>query len=501
MLSDLFKTGKNAQEFGSGGPGQLSFELRNLLAACVLLAAAGGAVYAQHAERPISAAIVFIFGVTLVGAMIGLKGGLIAALIASVIYNFFLSDPVYRFSLASIDELAPLLAFNLSAAASGLVAGRLRDRASAAESANQRIKRLLETSERLQHAVKLDQIVPALAASPPMARKVELYAIRVGRLEEVAESCEYRDVADDLLNSGRHRLECRGAQAFLLAPSSQAIGILVIAILDPSLARVDRDQEALVSLVTIAMQRCLLHEQLSDAELIRRSEEFKTTLLSSVSHDMRTPLSAISASASSLSRYGDDLTRETRDDLLKMIGEQCDRLNRYTANLLSLGRLQSGLDPDAFLPCDALEALGRAITRAREAGARNIVKEFETGDSIVRADPVMLEQIFYNVLENSVRYGSAAGPITVRALSESGVLKVAISDQGPGIPDDEIQHVFNRFYRAKSVSAVEGSGLGLSIAKGFTEAFGGQIAAQSRSSGRGTTIIVSLPLQHQGRPS
>lgn len=474
--------------------------LWNLFSAGVLLAAAGGAIYAQLADRPRSAAIIFILGVTLVGAMSGLKGGLIAALFASLTFNFFISYPTFRFSLTSADELIPLIAFNLSAGVSGLLAGRLRDRALAAEVANQRFKRLLEASERLQHAVKLDQIVPALFAGPEPEREVDLFVVRDGVVEESQPmaSPKHRGVAVDLLRRGDSRYEADQFKAFLLGSSSQPIGVLVFGPTDAPTCAAETDEAALASLVTITMQRCLLHEQLADAELIRRSEEFKTALLSSVSHDMRTPLSAISASASSLLRYGEDLGEEITADLLKMIQEQCDRLNRYTANLLNLGRLQSGIDPKSFSPCDALEALGTAILRVRETGAEDVRKNFEVAGATVRADPVMLQQIFYNVLENSLRYAPPAAPIKIKAYSEEGSLTVEISDEGPGIPAGEIKQVFQRFYRAKSVSAVEGSGLGLSIAKGFTEAFGGHIRAAGGEAGRGTTIIISLPLADTG---
>ncbi|HWH23157.1 MAG TPA: ATP-binding protein, partial [Allosphingosinicella sp.] len=255
------------------------------------------------------------------------------------------------------------------------------------------------------------------------------------------------------------------------------------------------DTDALASLVSIAAQRCLLLERLSEAELLRRSESFKTALLSSVSHDMRTPLSAITASASSLVRYGDELAEETRQDLLGVIEEQCGRLNRYTSNLLNLGRLQAGLDPGGFMQCDALEALGTAISHARLLAPRQQFEKLYSVDAaIVQADPVMLEQVFYNVLENAVRYGSEEWPVLIRASRADGLLLVEVEDKGRGIAPADRDRVFERFYRAGSESGSEGSGLGLSIAKGFTEAFGGSISAHGRGEGQGTVIAIRLPL-------
>ncbi len=258
----------------------------------------------------------------------------------------------------------------------------------------------------------------------------------------------------------------------------------------------DHDLDAFVNLLSIALERCLLLERLSEAELIKRSEKFKTALLSSVSHDMRTPLSAISASASSLSRFSAELDGDTRRDLLSMIEEQCDRLNRYTTNLLNLGRLQAGVDQTQFTQCDALEVLGAAISRTRSLGTTHeITKDYHVASAPVRADPVMLEQIFYNVFENAVRYSPDGSRIAVSAAVIRDNVSITILDEGQGIPAADLELVFDRFYRSRSSHPHEGSGLGLSIAKGFTQAFEGSIeAAPAPAPLRGTLIKISFPL-------
>jgi two-component system sensor histidine kinase KdpD len=252
-----------------------------------------------------------------------------------------------------------------------------------------------------------------------------------------------------------------------------------------------------VNLLSITVERCLLLDRLSEAELVKRSEEFKTALLSSVSHDMRTPLSAISASASSLSRFGAELNGEMRSDLLNTIEEQCERLNRYTTNLLNLGRLQAGVDHRQFTECDALEVLGAAISRTRTLGSSHaITKQYDIAAAPVRADPVMLEQVFYNVLENAVRYSPEGSCITVSATTADHHLAVSITDSGEGILASDLTLVFERFFRSRTSLPHDGSGLGLSIAKGFAEAFGGSIEAARADERRGgTTIRIRLPLE------
>ena len=471
--------------------------LSRAAAATFFVAATLAATIAQYSDRPITAAILYLLGVTIVGALEGLRGGLVAAVLASLTYNFFLSEPIYRFSLASADDYVPLVAFNLCAAASGLVAGRLKDRALAAESATRRMLSLFELSQKLQAAVAIGDISEAVADYLGIRGRSmpEIYVAQGSQLPPAMASSGAA-LARHLLESDCESLTLGGLRGFLIKTSAAPRAVLVVPAEAATADRRGEDMGGFLNLLSIAVERCLLLEQLSEAELLRRSEEFKTALLSSESHDLRTPLSAISASASSLASYGADLPAETRADLLLMIQEQCERLNRYTTNLLNLVRLRSGVDSARFTECDALDVLGTAISRARAAGdGRTIRKDYEVPSAIVRADPVMLEQVFYNVLENAVRYSPEEAPIRVAAFRIAGRLSVLVEDRGAGIAESDLERVFERFYRSQSGPGDEGSGLGLSIAKGFTEAFGGSIEALRLSADAGgTRIKIDLPL-------
>ncbi|HEY0626932.1 MAG TPA: ATP-binding protein [Allosphingosinicella sp.] len=464
-------------------------------AAGAFLAAAALAALAAQTDRPITSAIVFLFGVTLVGALEGIKGGLAGAIAASLVYNFFLSDPVYRFSLSSADELVPLLAFNINAIASALVAGRLRDRALAAERASQRIQLLMNVSERLQRAVSLPDVQAAVEETgASVLRNMELYAVRDGEPVSVGGREHHRAAAVDLLGHPAESWKYGAVEAFLLRDGERTSGVLV---LEPEEEASDtRDHDALVSLINLAFQRCLALEELAKAELVKKSEEFKTALLSSVSHDLRTPLSAIAAAASSLRSYGSNLAEDVRDDFIQVIEEQCARLDRYTSNLLSLGSIQAGLHGQPLTTCDALEALGSAIGEARKLQPdADLRKAYTLQQAPVRADPVMLEQVFYNVIENALKYSPPHSPIIVAASADDGMISVRIMDEGCGVPEEDRDRVFERFYRGRANQKYEGSGLGLSIARGFTDAFGGSIELTSTDPLiGGTTVTIKLPL-------
>lgn len=475
--------------------------LMHAAAAATFMIATSTAVISQGHDMPRTAAVVYLLGITLVGAMEGFWGGLVAAILASLVYNFFLSDPVFRFSLTSPEEYIPLIAFNISAAASGLLAGGLRDRALAAERASRRLQLLFAVSRSLQAAVRLSDIPEAVASYAGEDETPEIYVVSGDRLEPVQRTCRHRELAQRLFESGQHELGEGENRAFLLSATVHPIGVIVLPERTEAVRRPGQhDLKAFVSLTSIALERCLLLQQLSEAELVKRSEEFKTALLSSVSHDMRTPLSAISASASGLASFGKDLPEDTRNDLLGMIQEQCERLNRYTSNLLNLGRLQAGLDARQFTECDAIEVLGSAIAHVRRlASGRRIEKRFASDSALVRAVPAMLEQVYHNVLENALRYSPPDSPVRVIARISGSSLVVSIEDSGDGIPQADRLHVFERFYRSNAAQAQEGSGLGLSIARGFTEAFGGSIEARQPDSGIGTAIRIALPLLREER--
>ena len=468
----------------------------HIAAAAAFVGAAAGAWLAQQSGFPLTAAIVFLLGVTIVGALEGMRGGLIAAIVASLTYNFFLIEPTFRFSLATLDDYVPLLAFNLAAAASGFLAGRLNDRALAAEQARRGLEALLDFSQTLQAAVDTQEVAIAVGLFAQTQRlEVELHLIHEGEAVALQPRARHADSARKWIERGICPVEC-GSAALLSDSSGGRLGFLFAEASGDS----DRlgdwlDLAALANLTSIALERCLLLARLAEAELVRKSEELKSALLSSLSHDLRTPLTAISASATSLARYGDRLAPHAKADMLDMIQEQCQRLNRYTTNLLNLGRLQAGLDTTAFLECDAIEALNSAVSRARElAPERRFVRTGAAGHILVSADPVMLEQVFYNVLENSVRYSDPAGPIQIHAEFAQSRLHIVIRDEGEGIPPADIDRVFDRFHRASDAHAAQATGLGLSIAKGFIDAFGGRIRAERPDDAAGGTLIrIDIP--------
>jgi two-component system sensor histidine kinase KdpD len=243
----------------------------------------------------------------------------------------------------------------------------------------------------------------------------------------------------------------------------------------------------LAELRELAAERDRIEAEAIEAGALRRSDELKTALLRSVSHDLRTPLTSIIAAGTALD--SPTLTEQERHELSEAVVQEGQRLSRLVENLLDVSRLESGTAEPRREPVDLAGVLEAARESIGGDGAEVRLGVDPDVPALV-ADPVQLERAFANLLENGVRHGGGR-PVLVRSRETGGRLVVRVVDQGPGIPEGERQRIFEPFYRRESGN--RGFGLGLAIAKGFIEANGGEIAVESVP-GQGSTFVVSFPL-------
>jgi two-component system sensor histidine kinase KdpD len=232
----------------------------------------------------------------------------------------------------------------------------------------------------------------------------------------------------------------------------------------------------------------------ADAEARARTEDLRNALLSSISHDLRTPLAAVLASASSLQEFGDKFDAKTRHDLTATIQEEAERLNAFVTNLLNMTRLESGaLDPAsaAFDLAEVVERVRKRFDRLR--GTRKIGCKLGVGAGVAMGDPVLFEVALANVLENAIRYSPDGGAIALVSAVEAGLVVVRVTDEGPGVPEAELPNLFDKFYRGSQAKRLPGTGLGLSIVRGVMHGMGGQASAQLRADGP-SGLVVSLAL-------
>lgn len=475
--------------------GSWSSPLAILLATAILAVALSPVM-----EGEVSSGLVFMLGIALIGATSGLSYALVSALAASVIFNVFLADPVLTFRMSTGEDLAPPVIFTLCAVVSGLLSGRLRDKTSELGESNLQLESLLETSRMLQAAPDQQAIQAALREAAPglTGLRLSLFEIEHGRARPIGDdpACPGLVALADRALAGEAIVRGPAGVAYRLDGGSACVGALVVE--EGSQARIDTTfLRALASLVGLALERARFASVIAENEANARTEELKSALLSSVSHDLRTPLTAISASASSLVEYGNRLDDETSRNLLQGIVDECARLNRFTANLLELSRLQSGSESLNSQVLSASDVIRAVVQRSGLRGQGHDIRLSMPGEEVlVLADTALFELALTNVIQNAIQYSAPGSRIEVAASAEGRSCLLTVTDEGRGIPESEQPRVFERFYRVKGAyPATQGSGLGLAIAKGFVEAFGGSIALTSPvAEGRGTSVVIRLPI-------
>jgi two-component system sensor histidine kinase KdpD len=478
---------------------------RELLGTLMIVVTSSLAAFAaKPAFGEVSGALIFVLGIILAGALCGLAASLVAALAAFLVHNFYFAEPVLTLRIATGSDIAPLVVFNLCAVVAGILAGRLKDRAQAANRSNLHLASLLEASETLQSAVRLQDIAAALTETAPgrTGMHPRLFAVKDDDLVPVdpLQGDDAWLMAAEVCRTGEWTSCREGALvAYRLDGSEGTVGVMVVDQGGPEEFE-PAFMAALANLIALALERAAFSERIAENRAAARTEELKTALLSSVSHDFRTPLTAISASASSLITYREQLDRETSMRLLRGIVEECERLNRYTANLLEMSRLEAGQAPGQLQMLGVSEMLSTVVQRVRpRAEGRQISRVPSGADLLVNADAALFELVLVNVLDNAILYSDPGTRISIESEEDHGFCRITIADEGQGIPSDDLGRVFDRFYRvSRAEPSPRGSGLGLAIARGFVEALGGRIEAETPGIGeKGTRIIIYLPLARE----
>src|SRR5436853_6681264 len=249
---------------------------------------------------------------------------------------------------------------------------------------------------------------------------------------------------------------------------------------------------------TSGIERARLRRESLQIELLRRTDALRAALLSSVSHDLRTPLSSIKAAASSLLQEDVQWDEEARRSFALAIEQEADRLNRLVGNLLDMSRIEGGaLKPEKeWYPVDELihDVLGHMQPILQ---GRTVVTKLPTDLPPVELDYLEMDQVLTNLIENAVRYTPPSSPIEISARVEHGHMLISVADRGPGIPPAHIERVFDKFYRVlgtqRNAATVPGSGLGLAVSKGLVEAHGGHIWVEDRPGG-GSIFRFTLPV-------
>jgi two-component system sensor histidine kinase KdpD len=450
-----------------------------IAASVVLVAAATAAIYPLKSLAPVvSLSVVYLPAVLLVSAYWGLTLGLATSLLSAAAFNFFHLPPVGRFTISDSRNWVALGAFFIVAAAVSTMAELARSRA-------------LEAERGRAEADLAAALARELLGGSETADALAIAAHRIAEALGMPSAALELGVAQA---DGRRR-----AFALKGADGTQVATLLVPRGLPEETEQrlSERVVPALGALVAIALRRDAMQAEAVETAALRRSDDVKTALLRAVSHDLRTPVTAIVAAGHALG--SGSLTAEERAELSGAVVDGGDRLASLVDNLLDLSRLQAG----GAQPHEDWVSLEEVLLTAREGLAEDAGAVRLTIDPdvpAVRADAAQLERAFANLLENASRY-SGGQPVSVQVRRSGSRVVVYVVDQGPGVQPAERARIFEPFYRGRATSGDSwtGSGLGLAIAKGFVEANGGTISVESLP-GQGSSFIVSLPIEPEHEP-
>lgn len=442
----------------------------------------------------------FVIAVVLAGSWFGLRPALTAAVAAYFAYNFFVVPPRFSFTIGPAD-FTVMAMFFVAALTVGTMAGRLSDRARAVSNQVRRLTTLLAASRELSGSTTAQDVAQCLARHLKSGGNVEVAiwtADASGRsllaATEAVAICSASAGADPtslvLTGSATYVRELRTARG--------EVGLAAIWIDESKVGTPDVDDwlEALLQLGAIALDRASLAEDIAKARLVAEREGLRTALLSSLSHDLRTPIATILAAGSSLAEYDTRFEAVTRRDLVDTIQDQAERLNRYVANLLDMTRLESGVLDIKRVLMDPAEAMSSALEHMRRRlTGRRVEREFTVTGTMISVDPVLIEQALVNLIENAAELSPPDSAIHVRASVENGEAVLAVTDQGAGVVPDEAPRIFDKFFRGQGDRRKDGGvGLGLAVTRGVVEAFGGRIGVESPvADGHGARFTIRLP--------
>lgn len=463
-----------------------------------------------HFERA-DLGMIFLAAVLAAAVVHGLAPGLVAAVFAFGVYNLLFLSPRYSFAIGSPTDLLTLFVFLAVALATGLLAGRSRDRARDAQRRASDVTALLVATRAFSRAPSREEAAQALAEQTAAVTGVRSIVLlpHKGELVVIAGAPDKEELGPGAMAAARwtwERGEPAGHNTGTLPQTSWTfrplqgvrnragvVGIEALSMLPGS------DQERLLTALAdgggVAVERAEFALEAVEAETLRRSDRFRTALLNSVSHDLRTPLSTVLGSSSTLLEFGDRLSAETRQDLLESIREEAERLDHYIRNLLDMTRLEGGSVALRLQPSNVEEVLRAAIARlSRRISEHAVTYDFPAELPKVTIDPGLLEQAVVNILENAIAYSPDNTEISIAAYEDRSKVIISIEDEGKGIPTDELENVFDKFRRLEEpTDRSKGVGLGLSITKGFIEAMGGSIVAASPIHGdKGTRMLIAL---------
>jgi len=490
------------------------------LASIGLVAAALGVALLidQFVDLP-NISLVFLAAVLASAVRFGAGPSIGTAVVSVLCYNFFFLPPLYTFTIADPANVVALFFFLIVAVLTSSLTARTRTQAVIAQRQARTTGELYAFSQKLAGIAKLDDLLWATAHQIAVMLKVEVVilipegdtiAVRAGFPPEdeldAADLAAARWCWDHNQPAGRGADTLPGGRRLFLPLRTGRGPVGVIGINrktpGPLFAPDERRLlDALSDQAAVAIERTQLAEDIDEARVLAETERLRSALLTSISHDLRTPLASIIGTVTSLRSFGKLYDDNTRDEMLATALEEAERLNRFVANLLDMTRIDSGAIELRREMTDLSDVVGSALQRCGKILADHRVAVTLAPDlPMFPLDFVLTEQVLVNLLDNAAKYTPKGTTVDLDARRVEGDVAIEVRDEGPGVPEDDLERIFDKFYRVRSGDRQRaGTGLGLAICRGFIEAQGGTIRAANRTDRSGAVFTIRLPVEELER--
>lgn len=458
--------------------------------------------------------LIFLTAVVGIAVRFGLWPSLAASIVSSLCYNFFFTAPYYTFTIDEPANIVSVVFFTIVAVIVSNVAAHARVQAIAAIERARTTELLYTFSRKLAGTGTLDDVLWATAYQTALMLNVRVVLL-LPEGKEIVVKAGYPP--EDQLDEADLAAACwawqndgpagRGSEMLpkarrLFLPMRTGRSVIGVVGIDddrnePLLSPAQRRLlEALIDQSALAIERVHLVEDMERVKRTIETERLRSALLTSISHDLKTPLAAVLGAAGTLRDLAGKLNNEQKEDLLSTVIDESERLNRFIANLLDMTKLEAGAVVPNTARHDLHEVIGSVLRRAKAMLALHKV-ELDLADNLpmLDLDAVLFEQVLFNLLDNAAKYAPASTTITIRSGREGDFVLLQVMDEGEGIPAPDLDHVFDKFYRVQKGDRVRaGTGLGLAISRGFVEAMHGSIAAGNRTDCMGAVFSIRLPV-------
>jgi len=421
----------------------------------------------------------YLLAVLAVAIRRGELAGLATATLGVLTFNFFFITPRHQLAIAHSQDVVQLIVLLIAAVVVGRLATLARQRAAEAES------RARTAAAREREATLLADAASAILAGHGVDAQLQSIGKQIAQATGASHArLVLEPVPSPSAGEAAIGLAARVRRAWLYLSTDSAW----------ALEEIERLAEPLGRLVDVAVERANVAERAADAEAAQRVDVARTAVLHAISHDLRSPLTAITTAGSALRSL--ELTDAERAELLDVIEGEGVRLAKLVDDLLDLSRIEAGAVSPQRDWCDLHDAVASAAAQLRTE--HPIEFALPSDLPLVRADAAQLERVFSNLIQNAVKFSPSGSPVRITGAATSGTVTVRVTDQGRGIAKQERTRVFEPFFRGRGEQGA-GSGLGLAISRGFVEANGGRIVLQT-GGGRGTSFAVSFPVAAQPLP-